>query len=137
MIIESDSNKLISALNNHIEKGDWRIYPFLIEFHRIRSLLCSVSWKWISHEANGASEAAAKLAKSRLRNETWAIGPQPLVSVLSRYGLPSLIDLFRSSIWFPWSMLVCICYSLYWPCWFFMEVYLTKSNSCITTSNGY
>lgn len=88
VIIESDSNKLISALNNHIEKGDWRIYPFLVEFHRIRRLLCSVSWKWISHEANGASEAAAKLAKSRLRNETWAIGPQPLVSVLSRYGLP-------------------------------------------------
>lgn len=96
-----DSNELISALNNHIEKGNWRIYPFLIEFHCIRRLLCSVSWKWFSHEANRASEAAAKLAILRLRNETWATDPQPLVAVLSRYGLLSLIDLFRSSIWFP------------------------------------
>ncbi|XP_062007057.1 uncharacterized protein LOC133724370 [Rosa rugosa] len=71
IVMESDSHELISAFGNHIEKGNWRIYPFLIEFHRIHHLLSSVSWNWISREANRAADAAAKLAKSRLCIEVW------------------------------------------------------------------
>ncbi|XP_024155909.1 uncharacterized protein LOC112163876 [Rosa chinensis] len=88
-VMESDSQELISALGNHIEKGNWRIYPFLIEFHHIRHLLSSVSWNWISREANRAADAAAKLAKSRLCTEVWVnIPPTSLVSVLTNDGLP-------------------------------------------------
>jgi ribonuclease HI len=89
VIMESDSQELISALDNRIERGNWRIYPILIEFHRLRALLNNVSWRWISREANRAADAAAKLAKLRLCTEVWVNGPPTcLVSVLTSDGLP-------------------------------------------------
>lgn len=89
IIVESDSKELILALDNHIEKGNWRIYTFLTEFHRLRNLLCNVSWHWISRQANRATDAAAKLAKSRLYNVSWVDRPPTsLVSVFAYDGLP-------------------------------------------------
>ncbi|KAK9929939.1 hypothetical protein M0R45_027006 [Rubus argutus] len=57
VVLESDSQELITALDNPIERGNWRIYPFLTEFHRLRAALCNVSWRWISRQANRAADA--------------------------------------------------------------------------------
>lgn len=75
VILESDSQEIMTALDNHIERGNWRIYPFLTEFHRLRAALCNVSWRWISRQANRAADAAAKLAKSRLCTDVWVNRP--------------------------------------------------------------
>ncbi|KAK9913636.1 hypothetical protein M0R45_037446 [Rubus argutus] len=90
VVLESDSQELINALDNHIERGNWRIYPFLTEFHRLRAALCNVSWRWISRQANRAADTAAKLAKSRLSTDVWVNRPPTcLIDVLTSDGLPS------------------------------------------------
>lgn len=90
IILESDSQVLISSLNCMPDVCDWRIFPFLDEIRRLRSSFNQCSWGWICREANGAADAAAKLAKWRLCFCNWVdTSPPSLVSVLSRDGLPA------------------------------------------------
>lgn len=50
------------TLENKITKGNWRIHPFIKEFHRLKDGFDHLSWCWISREADGM----AMLAKERL-----------------------------------------------------------------------
>ncbi|KAK9932560.1 hypothetical protein M0R45_019793 [Rubus argutus] len=87
--VESDNLEVINALNMKIERGNWRIYPFLREFHRLKHEFHQVSWSWISREANRAADAAAKLAKVRLCTVNWTnCPPTSIVLILQNDGLP-------------------------------------------------
>ena len=87
--VECDNQEVINALNMKIERGNWRIYPFLREFHRLKNEFQHISWSWISREANRAADAAAKLAKERLCTLYWTNGPPTsLQLILTSDGLP-------------------------------------------------
>lgn len=75
MIVESDCLKLVKTPNNKTERGNWKIYPFLQEFHQLKSSFNRINWCWISREANRAADAAAKLAKMGLCSVDWNCGP--------------------------------------------------------------
>lgn len=77
------------CLNMKIERGNWRIYPFLREFHRLKNEFHHISWSWISREANRAADAAAKLAKVRLCTVNWTnCPPTSIILILQNDGLP-------------------------------------------------
>lgn len=54
------------TLDNKITKGNWRIHPFIKEFHRLKDGFDHLSWCWISCEDNSEADGVAKLAKERL-----------------------------------------------------------------------
>lgn len=71
-----------------IERGNWKIYPFLQEFHQLKSSFNRINWCCISHETNRAANTAAKLANMGLCSVDWNGGPPiPMMEVLSADGL--------------------------------------------------
>lgn len=77
------------TLENKITKGNWRIHPFIKEFHRLKDGFDHFCWCWISREANREADGLAKLAKERLCPQDFTIGPPTsIVSVLRNEGHP-------------------------------------------------
>lgn len=90
MVVETDCSELVSCVKKGSASGNWRFYLFLAEFRSLEASFIQCDWNWIRHEANGAADAAAKLAKKRLCVCNWVNTPPPsLVSVLSGDGLPA------------------------------------------------
>lgn len=90
IVVETDCFELFSCIKNDSATSNWRFYTFLAEFRRLKASFIHCDWNWIRREANGAADAAAKLAKRRLRLCSWVNTPPPsLVSVLSSDGLPA------------------------------------------------
>lgn len=89
VILESDCQELVNALNNEICRGNWKIYPFLNEFHKLKSSITYLKWAWRAREANHAADAAAKLGKKRLCTQVWTNGPPTsMIGFLVNVGLP-------------------------------------------------
>ncbi|CAL8988754.1 unnamed protein product [Prunus brigantina] len=90
VVVETDCLELFSCVKNDSASCNWRFYTFLAEFRRLEALFRVCDWNWIRREANGAADAAAELAKRRLRFCNWVnIPPPSLVSVLLSDGLPA------------------------------------------------
>lgn len=85
VIIESDSQELVKAAKTNPWNGNW-----LLEIRKLSASFNSVLWNWVSRQANGAADSAAKLAKSRLCALHWLNAPLTfMVAILSRDGLPA------------------------------------------------
>lgn len=77
VVVETDCLELFSCVKSDSANSNWRFYTFLVEFRRLEAFFSHCDWNWIRREANGAVDAAAKLAKKRLRLAIGLILPHP------------------------------------------------------------
>ncbi|PRQ38046.1 putative ribonuclease H-like domain-containing protein [Rosa chinensis] len=83
IILESDCQEVIRALDNIELCPNWRISPLIDKVNHLKPLFNGIKWNWIPREANRVANAAAKLAKLRLCSQDWA--NRPPTSLISIY----------------------------------------------------
>lgn len=66
IVIESDCQDIIKALNSYPLTTSWKISPIISKIMHLKPMFKGLRWNWIPRKANRVADAAAKLAKLRL-----------------------------------------------------------------------
>ncbi|KAM5561039.1 hypothetical protein ABKV19_021911 [Rosa sericea] len=89
ILLESDCQEVIRALEDPKLCPNWRISPMIDKVNHLKPLFNGIKWFWIPRQANRVADAAAKLAKLRLCSQDWANRPPTsLLSILRNDELP-------------------------------------------------
>lgn len=72
---ESDSQELIRGIKGDFKKGNWTIFPLLIEIRNLTHRFHSISWRWIPRQASFATDWVAWHCKRGMRSDVSIIRP--------------------------------------------------------------
>ncbi|KAM2045508.1 hypothetical protein ACFX1Q_010495 [Malus domestica] len=89
VVIESDSQYVISCLNNGSMSCVWEIFPILSRTCTMGKTFQSCSWSWVPRSANVAADFVASNFTPEMRDFAWVERPpSSLVRILNKDGLP-------------------------------------------------